>query len=118
MATRAKIELEKRRQKTVKRFAVRRKEIKDKLSAIAKELTRIKEGTREAADIQVLLQDQDELTAALQKLPRDSSQCRLQRRCRLCGRPHAVVRRTGLCRIHMRMAVMQGLVPGMRKGSW
>jgi small subunit ribosomal protein S14 len=63
----------------------------------------------------------DERMAAehkLQKLPRDSSRSRQRNRCRLCGRSRAYNRLTGLCRIHMRYAVMNGLVPGMHKASW
>jgi small subunit ribosomal protein S14 len=54
----------------------------------------------------------------LQSLPRDSSHSRGRNRCRLCGRSRAFNRLTGLCRIHMRYAVMNGLVPGMHKASW
>src|SRR5260221_3438823 len=54
----------------------------------------------------------------LQMMPRDSSRTRQRSRCRLCGRSRAYNRLTGLCRIHMRYAVMNGLVPGMRKASW
>ena len=54
----------------------------------------------------------------LQKLPRDSSRCRQRNRCSQCGRSRAYNRLTGLCRIHMRHAVMNGLVPGMHKASW
>lgn len=54
----------------------------------------------------------------LQKLPRDSSRIRGRNRCRLCGRSRAYNRLTGLCRIHMRHAVMNGYVPGMHKASW
>jgi small subunit ribosomal protein S14 len=54
----------------------------------------------------------------LQRLPRDSSRCRQRNRCRQCGRSRAYNRLTGLCRIHMRAAVMNGLVPGMHKASW
>lgn len=64
---------------------------------------------------------EDEKIAAehkLQKLPRDSSRSRQRNRCRLCGRSRAYNRLTGLCRIHMRYAVMNGLVPGMHKASW
>ncbi|HSW93558.1 MAG TPA: 30S ribosomal protein S14 [Gammaproteobacteria bacterium] len=64
--------------------------------------------------------DEDRINAEreLQKLPRDSSICRQRNRCRLCGRSRAYNRLTGLCRIHMRSAVMNGLVPGMHKASW
>lgn len=54
----------------------------------------------------------------LQMLPRDSSRSRQRHRCRLCGRSRAYNRLTGLCRIHMRSAVMNGFVPGMHKSSW
>ena len=54
----------------------------------------------------------------LQKLPRDSSPARRQRRCRLTGRPHAVYRKFGLCRNQLREAAMRGDVPGLVKASW
>lgn len=59
-----------------------------------------------------------EAVMALQSLPRDSSRSRQRHRCRLCGRSRAYNRLTGLCRIHMRGAVMNGFVPGMHKASW
>src|SRR3990167_9997553 len=54
----------------------------------------------------------------LQKLPRNSIRIRQRNRCRVCGRPRAFNRLTGLCRMHMRSAVMKGFVPGMHKASW
>ena len=54
----------------------------------------------------------------LQKMPRDSSPTRRRNRCKLCGRPRAYNRLTGLCRLHMRIATINGMVPGMRKASW
>ena len=63
-------------------------------------------------------QGDDEATAALQKLPRDSSYIRNTRRCKRCGRPHATIRRFGMCRICVRELAMRGLIPGVRKSSW
>ncbi|QIK37216.1 30S ribosomal protein S14 [Caldichromatium japonicum] len=60
----------------------------------------------------------DEALLKLQKLPRDSSPARQQRRCRVSGRPHAVYRKFGLCRNKLREAVMRGDVPGVVKASW
>jgi len=60
----------------------------------------------------------DAAVAALQKLPRDASPSRQQRRCRVSGRPHGVYRKFGLCRNKLREAVMRGDVPGVKKGSW
>lgn len=39
-------------------------------------------------------------------------------RCQLCGRPHSVYRKFGLCRICLRKRALAGEVPGMRKSSW
>ena len=55
---------------------------------------------------------------ALQKLPRNASPIRRQNRCRFCGRPHAVYRKIGLCRIHFREYAMCGEIPGVVKSSW
>ena len=60
----------------------------------------------------------DVAVAALQKLPRDASPSRQQRRCRVTGRPHAVYRKFGLCRNKLREAAMRGDVPGLKKASW
>jgi small subunit ribosomal protein S14 len=39
-------------------------------------------------------------------------------RCRRCGRPRAVFRKFGLCRICLRDLAHQGGIPGMTKSSW
>ena len=64
--------------------------------------------------------DKDRLDAAIgmQKLPRDSCPSRRRNRCNLCSRPRAFNNKTGLCRLHLRLAVIYGMVPGMRKASW
>ena len=54
----------------------------------------------------------------LQKMPRDASPVRQQRRCRITGRPHGVYRKFGLCRNKLREAAMRGDVPGLTKASW
>ncbi len=54
----------------------------------------------------------------LQKLPRDASPCRRQRRCLITGRPHGVYRKFGLCRNKLREAAMRGDIPGLTKASW
>ncbi|MBB6523762.1 30S ribosomal protein S14 [Pseudoteredinibacter isoporae] len=59
-----------------------------------------------------------EAQVQLQKLPRDASPSRQQRRCRVTGRPHAVYRKFGLCRNKLREAAMRGDVPGLVKASW
>jgi small subunit ribosomal protein S14 len=39
-------------------------------------------------------------------------------RCRRCGRPRAVYRKFGVCRICLRELASQGFIPGMTKSSW
>jgi small subunit ribosomal protein S14 len=39
-------------------------------------------------------------------------------RCSRCGRPRAVYRKFGLCRICLRELAHQGAIPGMTKSSW
>ena len=39
-------------------------------------------------------------------------------RCRKCGRPRAVYRKFGLCRICLRTMAHEGNIPGMTKSSW
>jgi ribosomal protein S14 len=48
--------------------------------------------------------------------PREKIRVRL--RCRLCGRPRAVFRKFGICRICFRDLASNGLIPGVKKASW
>ena len=54
--------------------------------------------------------------AKSKKLPKFKT--RIQRRCALCGRPRAVYRKFGICRICFRKLADQGNIPGVRKASW
>ncbi len=56
--------------------------------------------------------------AKLAKLPLNSNPVRHCTRCQQCGRPHAVYRKFGLCRICLRQQLMTGNVTGGRKSSW
>jgi ribosomal protein S14 len=48
--------------------------------------------------------------------PRDK--IRIRFRCRLCGRPRAIYRKFGVCRICFRQMASDGLIPGVTKASW
>jgi small subunit ribosomal protein S14 len=63
-------------------------------------------------------EEKTEAVKKLNKRPRDESPSRYQRRCKQCGRAHAVYRQFGLCRIHFREAALRGDVPGVVKASW
>ncbi|OYT12238.1 MAG: 30S ribosomal protein S14 [Bacteroidetes bacterium 4572_112] len=54
----------------------------------------------------------------LQKLPRNASPVRLHNRCELSGRPKGYMRQFGLSRINFREMALAGLIPGVKKASW
>jgi len=101
MAKKSMIAREAKRAKLVAKYAVKRAELK---AIIA---------NPESSDEQVV-----EAQLKFQKMPRDASPSRQQRRCRITGRPHAVYRKFGLCRNKLREAAMRGDVPGLVKASW
>lgn len=39
-------------------------------------------------------------------------------RCKLCGRPHAYLRKYGICRVCFRELAYKGEIPGVKKASW
>ncbi len=39
-------------------------------------------------------------------------------RCQACGRPHAYMRKYGICRICFRNMASAGEIPGVKKASW
>ena len=45
-------------------------------------------------------------------------QSREYTRCSICGRPHAVLKKYGICRICFREMANRGEIPGVKKSSW
>jgi len=43
---------------------------------------------------------------------------RAHNRCKICGRPHAYMRKFGMCRICFRELAYEGQIPGVTKASW
>jgi small subunit ribosomal protein S14 len=80
---------ERKRTKTVAKFAAKRKALK------------------EAGDYE-----------ALQKLPRNASPVRMRNRCKLTGRPKGYIRQFGISRVTFREMANKGLIPGVTKASW
>ena len=39
-------------------------------------------------------------------------------RCQICGRPHSVLKKYGICRICFRNLAYKGQIPGVTKSSW
>ena len=56
------------------------------------------------------------LIAKAKRTPR--YKVRAYSRCNRCGRPRAVYKKFGLCRICLRDLAHQGVIPGMTKSSW
>jgi small subunit ribosomal protein S14 len=92
---------EEKRERTVKKYAELRAELKAKLQ-----------------NQKLLQEERDEIRRQFQALPRNASPSRLRNRCRLTGRPHGYYRKFGLSRNKLREAAMRGDVPGLVKASW
>ena len=80
---------ERKRAKTVAKYAVKRKALK------------------EAGNYE-----------ALQNLPRNASPVRMHNRCKLTGRPKGYIRQFGISRVTFREMANKGLIPGVTKASW
>ena len=89
MAKKSWIARERKRRRTVAKYAEKRRKLK------------------EAGDF-----------VGLQKLPRDASPVRMHNRCALTGRSRGFIRRFGLSRIAFREMALNGTIPGIRKSSW
>ncbi len=83
------IERNKRKQKTVEKYAKLRAQLKA---------------------------DKDYI--GLSMLPRDASPTRLVNRCRVSGRRRAYIRRFQMSRLTFREMASNGLIPGVTRSSW
>lgn len=101
MAKLSMIEKEKKRAAIVEKYSEKRKLLK---ATIKNPLS-----SPESVDIAAL---------ALQKLPRNSSPCRVKNRCQVTGRPKGYYRKFGLSRNKIRESAMRGEIPGLVMASW
>ena len=101
MAKLSLIEREKKRTKTVAKFAVKRAELK----AIIEDTSKSEEERHDAR-------------LKLQALPRNASPIRQRNRCALTGRPRGTFRKFGLGRAKIREIAFRGEIPGVTKASW
>ena len=101
MAKVSMIQREKKRAKTVAKYAAKRAELKALI-----------------LDQNISEEERWEAQQKFQKLPRNASPSRQRNRCRVTGRPHGYLRKFGLCRNKLREAAMRGDVPGLTKSSW
>lgn len=101
MAKLAVINRDKKRRKTVAKFAVKRAELR-----------------ATANNLKLSDEERAEARVKFQALPRDASPVRLRNRCSLTGRPRGVYSKFGLARSKLRDIAMRGEIPGMTKASW
>ena len=101
MAKKSMIERERKREKLVAQYAVKR--------AALKEI---------ATNDELPMEQRFKARLKLAKLPRNSSATRLHNRCQLTGRPKAYYRKLKMSRIALRELASQGQIPGMVKSSW
>ena len=101
MAKLAVVNRDKKRRKTVAKYAARRTAL---LSTIN--------------DARSSDEDRQEAREKLQQLPRNASPVRLRNRCSLTGRPRGVFRKFGLARNKLREIALRGEIPGLIKASW
>jgi small subunit ribosomal protein S14 len=101
MAKKSMVARERKRAKTVARYAAKRAEFK--------RIMRNPQSTDE---------DKQAAMLGLQKLPRDASPVRMRNRCSISGRPKGYYRKFGLGRNKLREQTMAGNIPGLGKGSW
>jgi small subunit ribosomal protein S14 len=101
MAKKSMIERERKRAKTVARFAKKRAELK-----------------RIIGDASSSAEDRSAAMDKLHKQPRNASPSRMRNRCAITGRPQGFYRKFGLGRNKLREETMSGNIPGLRKASW
>jgi small subunit ribosomal protein S14 len=95
------IQREKRRSQVVRKYAVKRAQLKE-----------IIRSPKSSPEQRLAAQ------AQLQSQPRDASPSRHRNRFQITGRSRGVYRKFGLARSKIREVAMRGEIPGLGKASW
>jgi small subunit ribosomal protein S14 len=101
MAKVGSIEIQKKRERLVRKYAARREAL-----------------LQVARDRSLTIEERFKAHLALAKLPRNGSKTRLRNRCGLTGRPRGYYRKFRMSRIALRELASAGLIPGVVKSSW
>ena len=101
MAKTSSVQRNLKRIRLVKKYANKRKKLKDILN-----------------NKKLPLDERFNAQLKLAKLPRNSAKIRIRIRCEITGRPHGVYRKLRISRIALRELASKGKIPGMTKSSW
>ncbi|MBT3505515.1 MAG: 30S ribosomal protein S14 [Piscirickettsiaceae bacterium] len=101
MAKRCMVNREIKREKLVKKYAVKRAELK-----------------KQMLNQTLSFEERQEAAKKFHALPRNSSASRMRNRCSITGRPHGFYRKFGLSRNKLREHAMAGDIPGLVMASW
>jgi len=100
MAKQSMIQRERKREKLIVKYAVKRNSIKEELKNVQS------------------FQERLELYKKFEKVPRNSSPSRNRNRCWVTGRSRGFYKDFGLSRHVLREMAHEGLIPGLTKSSW
>ena len=100
MAKKSMIEREKKRERTVAKYADKRQALQEQFDDATTQRQKL------------------EIHRQIQQLPRDSARVRLRNRCWATGRSRGYYRDFGLSRHVFREMAHEGLLPGVVKSSW
>lgn len=100
MAKKSMLERELKRKKLVKKYALKRIELKNQIKKASS------------------LEEKFAISEKIQRLPKNSAPIRLRNRCWKTGRPRGYFRFFGLCRNALREMAHECLLPGVIKASW
>ena len=101
MAKQSSVQKNMLRQKMIKKFKIKRENLKLKIK-----------------DKNITLDERIKFQNKLNDLPRNGSRIRHRNRCEITGRPRGNYRKFGLSRIKLRELSMSGDLPGVIKSSW
>src|ERR1700688_4799061 len=98
MAKKSSVEKQKRRERLVNLKWNKRNELREK-----------------SYNMNLPQEEREQARIALNKMPRDSSPCRLRNRCQLTGRARGYLRKFKVSRLCFREMASFGLIPGITK---
>jgi small subunit ribosomal protein S14 len=100
MAKQSMIQRERKRERLITKYAIKRETLKEELKVVES------------------FQDRVELYKKFERVPRNASPSRHRNRCWVTGRSRGFYKDFGLSRHVLREMAHEGLIPGLTKASW